>query len=87
MTVWDFETEEILHRFIAHSDFVFDVVFHPNEQRAYTAGVDGKLIEWSSFDLALDELLLWVEANRYVRELTCDERTQYHLDEQDCSQS
>lgn len=87
VTLWDLQTEQVVHRLDAHSDFVLDVAFHPDGERAYTAGVDGKLIEWSSFDLTLDELLLWVEANRYVRDLTCEERTQYHLDEQDCSQS
>jgi hypothetical protein len=29
---------------------------------------------------SLDELLDWVAANRYVRELTCDERELYQIE-------
>jgi hypothetical protein len=29
---------------------------------------------------SLDELLDWVAANRYVRELTCDERELYRIE-------
>jgi len=86
LTLWDFDTGEVVQRFVAHSDFVFDVVFHPDGRRAYTAGIGGKLIEWSSFDVTLDELLLWIEDHRYVRDLTCEERTRYHLDPSGCSQ-
>jgi WD40 repeat protein len=85
VTLWDFHTGEISQRFIAHSNWVYDVAFHPDGRRAYTAGVDGRLIEWYNFDLNLEELLNWIEDNRYVRELTCEERTRYHLDPEGCS--
>jgi hypothetical protein len=51
---------------------------------AYTSGVDGKLIEWSGFDQSLEELLDWIEDNRDVRDLTCEERERYHLDAAGC---
>jgi WD40 repeat protein len=85
VTLWDFETAEILHRFTAHEGFVFDVEFHPDGRRAYNSGVDGKLIEWSGFDMSLEVLLDWIAGNRYVRDLTCEERDRYHLDSAGCS--
>ncbi len=85
VTMWDFETAEILHRFAVHGAYVFDVEFHPDGDRAYTSGVDGKLIEWTGFDLGLEELLSWIDDNRYVRDLTCEERDRYNLDPSGCS--
>ncbi|MCP3998766.1 MAG: hypothetical protein GY722_27395 [bacterium] len=85
VTIWDFETTESLHRFTGHEGYVFDVEFHPDGTRAYTSGVDGKLIEWSGFDMSLEEILSWVEDNRYIRNLTCEERDRYHLDPAGCS--
>jgi len=38
------------------------------------------IIQWQLATPSLDELFDWVGANRYVRELTCDERELYRIE-------
>jgi WD40 repeat protein len=78
--LWDFETGEELRRFSEHTAVVLDVGFGPDSQTAYSVSMDGALIEWQIADLPLDELVEWTHANRYVRDLTCEEREQYRVE-------
>ncbi|OQY24033.1 MAG: hypothetical protein B6I35_02455 [Anaerolineaceae bacterium 4572_32.2] len=78
--LWDFETGEELRRFKGHTALVPGLVFSPDGQTAFSVSLDGALIEWQVADLPLDELIEWVHANRYVRDLTCDERAQYRVE-------
>ena len=82
--LWDFESGKELRRMTAHSSLVFDVAFHPDGQSAFSVGADGELIQWQVTDPPLDELLEWIHANRYVRELTCEEREQYRVESSEC---
>ncbi len=76
--LWDFSTGEMLHRYNAHAG-VYSVLFSPDGRTAYAASIDGKLIEWQVAEKSLTELRAWISSNRYVRNLTCDERQQYHV--------
>ena len=78
--LWDFETGEELRRFSAHTGWAGDVAFSPDSQTAFSVGFDGALIQWQITDPSLDELLDWIHANRYVYELTCEERAQYRVE-------
>jgi WD40 repeat protein/DNA-binding SARP family transcriptional activator len=78
--LWDFETGEEVRRFKGHTALVPGVVFSPNGQTAFSVSLDGALIEWQIADLPLNEMLVWIHANRYVRELTCEERVQYRVE-------
>jgi WD40 repeat protein len=77
--LWDFDTAEELRRFSAHTELVTGLVFSPDGQTAFSVSLDGALIEWQVADLSLNELIDWTYANRYVRELTCEERAQYRV--------
>jgi WD40 repeat protein len=78
--LWDFETGELLRRFTGHTGWVSDVAFSPDGQTAFSTGFDGALIEWQVGDPPLEELTAWVQANRYVRDLTCEERARYRVE-------
>jgi WD40 repeat protein len=78
--LWDFETAEELRRFRGHTEGALGLVFSPDGQAAYSVSLDGALIEWQIADPSLDELRDWIHANRYVRELTCEERAQYRVE-------
>jgi WD40 repeat protein len=78
--LWDFETGEELRRIQAHPGGAFGVVFSPDSQMAFSVGMDGALMEWQIADPSVDELLKWVHENRYLRELTCEERAQYRVE-------
>ena len=79
LTLWNFSTGEELHRLNFLQD-VYSVVFSPDGKTAYAGTVDGKLIEWHIAEKSFSELLKWINSNRFVRELTCEERQQYHVD-------
>ena len=78
--LWDFETAEELRRFSVHAELVPALAFSPDGQTAFSVSFDGALIEWQIADLPLEELIDWTYANRYVRELTCEEREQYRVE-------
>jgi WD40 repeat protein len=80
--LWDFETGEELRRFRAHTGWAGDVAFSPDSQAAFSVGFDGALIQWQIADPSPAELLDWIHANRYVRELTCEEREKYRVEPQ-----
>jgi WD40 repeat protein len=78
--LWDFETAEELRRFKDHTELVFGLVFSSDGQTAFSVSLDGALIEWQISDLPLNEMIDWTYANRYVRELTCEEREKYRVE-------
>ena len=79
LILWDFATGEELHR-MNFSLPVFSAVFSPDSKTAYAVAQEGRLVEWHIAEKSLPELLDWIKSNRYVRELTCEERQQYHVD-------
>ena len=78
--LWDFETGEEIRRLKVHTGWVVDVAFSPDSQKAYSVGFDGALIEWQIAEVSLNELEDWIHTNRYVRDLTCEERAQYRVE-------
>jgi WD40 repeat protein len=81
LVLWDFLSGEELHRINTHLA-ISSVVFSPDGKTAYATALEGKLIELHIDEKSLPELLNWIKANRYVRELTCEERQQYHVNPQ-----
>ena len=60
------------------------MAFHPDSRSVFSIGWDGALIEWQNLDPSLEELLEWIETNRYVRELTCEEAESYGVEIAEC---
>jgi WD40 repeat protein len=77
--LWDYSNGAELRRINALQG-VYSVVFSPDGRDAYAAAVDGRLIQWHIAEKSLSELLDWIHANRYIRELTCEERKQYQVE-------
>jgi WD40 repeat protein len=69
--LWDLETGREIH---------FDVAISPDGHTALSGATDQMIIQWQLAIPSLDELFDWVEANRHVRELTCDERELYQIE-------
>jgi WD40 repeat protein/DNA-binding CsgD family transcriptional regulator/tRNA A-37 threonylcarbamoyl transferase component Bud32 len=82
--LWNFETGKEIQRFYGHSrtTFIGNVVFSPDGQTAFSSSFDpqGVVIQWRIADWSLDELRAWIKDNRYVRDLTCDERELYRVE-------
>ena len=75
--LWDLATGAELRRHHAHNALSFQAAFSPDGQTVYSVSADETLAAWRIGDPSLPTLLAWIAANRYVRELTCDERAQY----------
>ena len=85
--LWDIKTGAEIFRFEGHSSTVQNVLYLRNEPRILSRGSDGSLILWqfppAKADLQhldINSLVEWTKANRYVRDLTCDERRQYNVE-------
>lgn len=78
--LWDYATGEVLRRFAGHTGWVFDVAFSPDGRRLYSASADGTVRAWQVSAWEVADLLDWVQANRHVREFTCEERAQYRIE-------
>ncbi|MDT8304723.1 MAG: protein kinase [Anaerolineae bacterium] len=80
LILWDLASGEVLNRFEGHTAIVPDVAFSPDGKSAFSAGFDGQLIQWAVGDWPLETLLEWISANRYVPELTCEQRAEYRVE-------
>lgn len=79
LILWDFQDGKELYR-VHFPDVVYSAAFSPDSKTVYAASGDGTLAQWNIAEKSLPELLDWIQENRYVRPLTCDERQQYHVD-------
>jgi WD40 repeat protein len=77
--LWDLATGEEIRRHSAHQGIALEVAFSPDGGTVYSVSADETLVAWQPGDPSLPILLDWIENNRYVRELTCDEREQYDI--------
>jgi WD40 repeat protein len=75
--VWDVNTAEILRVFEGHDDFAFAVDFSPDGTKLISGDQSGKILLWRVD--TLDQLIDWTYQNRYVRDLTCEERITFNV--------
>jgi WD40 repeat protein/transcriptional regulator with XRE-family HTH domain len=78
--LWDFSTGEELARIQTSTQPVVSAKFSPDGKYAYSISADGLLTIWKIPVQTLPELLEWIQANRYVRPLTCEERQRYRVE-------
>jgi WD40 repeat protein len=74
--LWDLEAGQALRDYPGHDDIATHIAFSPDGTIALTSGFDGVVRIWQ-VHRTLAELIDWVQANRYVRVLTCQERDFY----------
>ena len=81
LALWDLETGEEIHRFSGHdSDFIFDIAISEDGKTALSGGTDSTIIQWQLDMPPLEELQAWITTNRYVRDLSCEERSTYQIE-------
>ncbi|MGD8753640.1 MAG: WD40 repeat domain-containing protein, partial [Anaerolineales bacterium] len=76
LILWDLDSGEAIRNFKAHNAPVAHVTFSPQGDWVLTNALDGAVHIWQ-VHRTLDELVDWVQENRYVRQLTCAERDLY----------
>jgi WD40 repeat protein/class 3 adenylate cyclase len=80
LILWDVATGEQLRRFEEHENFVWKVILTPDGRTAISSGGDGLVISRPIEDLSLADVIKYANDNRYIPELTCDQRIQYRID-------
>jgi WD40 repeat protein len=80
LILWDLASGQPIRRLVGHSAAVRDVAFSADGHSALSGSVDTFARLWR-IDTR-DELIGWTNANRYVPELTCDQRELYRLEPQ-----
>jgi WD40 repeat protein len=81
LVLWNLETGEEIHRFRGHdSDFIFDIAVSEDGNSALSGGSDATIIQWQLGIPTLEELQAWIATNRYVRDLSCEERALYQIE-------
>lgn len=76
LILWDVASGEPLARFEGHEEEISRVSWGPNGHTAVSVGRDGNIILWNISPLP-ESLFVWLEANRSVAELSCDQRVLY----------
>jgi WD40 repeat protein len=76
-SLWRVETGEEIRRY--GGGFVVSPHFTPDGRHAVVGYQDGAVELWR-IDSTLDELLTWTRNNRYVPELTCEQRELYRVE-------
>ncbi|MEL6408463.1 MAG: TIR domain-containing protein [Chloroflexota bacterium] len=76
--LWNIRTAETVYTYDLHTERVVTSHFSHDGRQILSASHDGTLIIWN-FPQQLNELQEWVVQNRYIRELTCSERSVYLL--------
>jgi WD40 repeat protein len=79
LVLWDLETGEAVRRWGGHG-VVFDISLAPDGHTALVGSSDTTIVQWRLENPSLDELGAWIQANRYVRDLTCQERELYRVE-------
>ena len=74
--VWDVETGDALRSYQGPKEPLYDIAFAPNSTFFYATGEDETVRAWR-LDRDIDTLLAWIGTNRYVPEITCEQRAQY----------
>jgi WD40 repeat protein/DNA-binding SARP family transcriptional activator len=79
LMLWDLTTGALVRNSGGHGA-IFDLALTPDGQTALFGSSNTTIVQWQLADPPLNELREWIEANRYVRDLTCQEREQYRVE-------
>jgi WD40 repeat protein len=78
LTLWEVATGEPYRRYVGHSRPVDGLDITPDGKTLLSVGYDNTARLWR-ID-TVDELLAWTRANRYIPDLTCEQRELYRLE-------
>jgi WD40 repeat protein len=80
--LWDAETGRPIWKMHGHSPNSIDIVtgdFTPNGEMIITISEDSEIIAWDISHLP-DDFEAWVQENRYIPDLTCEQRELYQVE-------
>jgi WD40 repeat protein len=79
LLLWDVAEGVALRRFVGLTKPIVGLAFVPDGHSFLVAADDDAVHEWR-VDATQEDLLAWIESNRHVPELTCQQREQYQVE-------
>jgi WD40 repeat protein len=79
LLLWDVAEGVALRRYVGFAKPIIDLDFVPGGRSFFVAADDNAVHEYR-VDASEGDLLAWIAANRYVPELTCQQRAQYRIE-------
>ncbi len=79
LMLWNLDTGMLVRRSDGHG-VIFDLTLSADGQTAFFGSSDTTIVQWRLANPTIDQLKDWIEANRYVRPLTCAERELYQVE-------
>lgn len=81
LMLWNLENGELIRQFGQEGEIaMFDIAMSNDGMHGLTGSSDGKIILWRLMNPSFEELMAWIEENRYLRELSCKERALYQIE-------
>ncbi len=84
LILWNLESGAMLRRYQGHGDAITDVVFTPDGRSVISSGGRDRTVRIWRLDLTEDALMTWIRQNRFVPELTCEQRVRFRLASPSC---
>jgi WD40 repeat protein/DNA-binding SARP family transcriptional activator len=79
MILWDIQSGEPLRRYSVSTDELETAAWHPDGGEAISGDREAKSMRWR-IDADLEAFKAWIEGNRYIRPLTCEEREAFNIE-------
>ncbi len=79
LMLWDLESGQLVRSSAGHG-IIFDVTLSDDGRTVFFGSSDTTIVEWQLSNPTITELKDWIEANRYVRPLSCPEREFYQVE-------
>jgi WD40 repeat protein len=81
LSLWDLESGQEIRRFEADGFCCFDIDMSPDGTMAISPGGGGTAILWDlTLPVEAEDVRDWIDQNRYVRDLSCEERELYRIE-------
>jgi WD40 repeat protein/serine/threonine protein kinase/DNA-binding SARP family transcriptional activator len=79
LMLWDVARGELIRRFGMPGQMIFDVDMSADGLTALSGLSDASIVLWRLDNPSVQELTAWIEANRALRDLGCEERELYQI--------
>jgi hypothetical protein len=87
LILWDMETGTSIHNYEGADSYgpygvdkyETEVTISPDGETAISGEPDGTVLKWQLTEPSMADLVTWIGNNRYLRELTCQERSVYQI--------
>jgi WD40 repeat protein len=78
LMLWNLKTGELVRR-SSGLGVIFDLALNPDSSTVLFGTSDTMIYHWRLSNPTLDELQEWIQNNRYIRDLSCEEQSLYQI--------